>query len=192
MRFVRKFLSQFYLYGLWLIIAALFWSFVFSLVTDTTKFKKVTLFTDVYELSDTALAVRLEEDKPAGLKMVKVHSFEYVMLDTDAILNADLYISPGSKLPDYVGGLVTIDDFASQHPEYEYLYYEGSAYGIKMYDAQSGTGAAGEYIEYYAPGAEREDCWLLFGENSVHLGELSEDSKDDAAITLALVLLQLD
>ena len=115
--------------------------------------------------------------------MVKVHPFSYAMFEESTIRSADLFIVRASKAPGY------IDSFAplTLDGEGESLQMDGRAYGVRIYDAASGYGAAEPYITYLAPGEEPEDFYLFFGVDSLHTGE-----RDEAAILLAKQLLHLD
>ena len=97
MKFLRNIFSQLHTFVLWLLISVLLWAWVFSFLTDTSREKKVMLFAHVGELHDRDLTLRLEAHKPEGIKMIKVHDFEYQMIDTSKTFG-DLYIVPQSEL----------------------------------------------------------------------------------------------
>lgn len=141
---VKNAFSHLYLYVLWGVLSAVIWIFVFGFVTDTSIYKKVTLFVDA-QVEDTALAVELERDMPDGIEMIKVHPFSYAMFDDSNITTADMFIIPESE----------IDVYASAFADIE---------GIKVWDAKSHTGAAAQFIDY-----PDEDCWLFFNIDGVHL-----------------------
>ena len=163
MRFLKNVFSQLHTFVLWLLMSALFWGWIFTMVTDTTPDKKLTVYCQVPALEDTALAVKLEEEKPEGLRMVKVHSFSYVMFNTDDFYQADIFILPASEIETYA----------------ELLGPVGERRGVKVYDAETGAGIALEYIRY-----PEEDCYLFLGTGSAHL----EDGK---ALAMAETLLAL-
>lgn len=162
MRVIKNIFSQLHSFVLWFLASALFWMWIFNFVTDVSVEKKVTVYCDVPEIRDTALAVTLEEEMPQGLKMIKVHAFSYVMFNMDAIGYGDIYIVPESKIEEYADFFAPEDD------------------GIIVYDASSGTGIAQEYITY-----GDEDYYLFLGAGSAHI----EDGK---ALEVAQHLLTLD
>ncbi len=153
MRFLKNVFSQLHSFVLWALLSAIFVGWIFTFVTDTSPEKKVEIYCYVPELRDTDLAVELERDMPEGLRMIRVHTFTYVMMNVDLVENGDIYILPESVIG-----------------EYEELLADRDA-GIKVYDAAAGKGAASQYIGY-----EEEDYYLFIGANSPHL----EDGKAQA------------
>ena len=164
MKIVKRILSQLHSFVLWLLISALFWSWIFTFVTDTSPDRKVTVYCKVPEVQEVNLAAALEERMPDGLKMIKAHSFDYVMFGTDAFYQGDVFIVPASEIEYYAEMLVPM---------------EGEQ-GVKVYDAAAGIGAATAYIRYGT-----EDYYLFLGAGSVHL----EDGK---ALAVAQALLSLE
>ena len=190
MKVLKNILSQFHVYVLWLLLSTVFWGWIFtSFVTDTAPGKKITIYVDAPEVADTALDIALEEHLPQGIRMVRVHPFSYAVFDTDALLNADIFIVPASRAAEYT------DSFAPLRGpilEAEAARWErdGAVYGLRVFDAQAGAGAAGEFITYAAPGQEGEDYYLFFGSRSLHTASLS-GSGDDAAIEISRFFLSL-
>lgn len=164
MRVLKNIFSQLHTFVLWLLASAIFWGWIFTFVTDTVPAKKVTVYCRVPAVQDTALAAALEQDMPEGLRMVKVHTFDYVMLDTASFDMGDIFIVPASEDPGFVQDLIPL---------------EGDG-GTKVYDAGTGEGAAMEYIQYGG-----EDYYLYLGSGSVHLD-------DGAARAVARALLALE
>ena len=163
MRILKNILSQLHSFILWLLMSALVWGYVFTFVTDTSADKKVTVYCKVPEVQDTALAAALEKQMPEGLRMIKVHSFDYVMFDVESFYQGDIFILPASDIEEYAGILAPV----------------GGDQGIKVYDSASGEGAATAYIRY-----ADEDYYLFLGADSVH-------SDDGRALEVALTLLGL-
>ena len=163
MKILKNIVSQFHTFLLWLVVSFMFWSWVFTMVTDTSPDKKVTVYCHVPGIQDTALAVALEERMPAGLKMIKVHSFDYVMFDEESINRGDVFIIPASEIELFAGSLVPV----------------GEEQGVRVYEASTGAGVAMEYIQY-----ADEDFYLFLGAGSVHL----EDGK---ALEVATRLLAM-
>ena len=152
MKLLKNIVSRFHIFLLWLLASVMFWSWIFTMVTDTSPDKKVTVYCHVPAVQDTALAVALEEHIPAGLKMIKVHSFDYVMFDEESIGKGDVFIIPASEIELFAGDLAPV----------------GEERGVKVYEASTGIGIAMDYIQY-----ADEDFYLFLGAGSAHL----EDGK---------------
>lgn len=163
MRFLKNVFSQLHSFVLWLLASCLFWGWIFTMVTDVPPAEKVTVYCDVPEIQDTAMAVALEEDMPEGLRMIKVHAFSYVMFDMETIDRGDIFILPASGIETYSGDLLPID----------------GEDGAQVYDPETGQGAALAYIQY-----ADEDYYLFLGAGSVHL-------EDGLALEVAHRLLNL-
>lgn len=163
MRILRNILSQLHSFVLWLLASVMFWGWIFTLVTDTVPEKKVTVYCHVPAVEDTVLAAELEKSMPEGLRMIQVHTFDYVMLDTASFDRGDIFIVPASEDPEFVKDLVPL---------------EGGE-GTKVYDAAAGEGAATAYIQY-----EDEDYYMYLGAGSAHLD-------DGAALAVAREILAM-
>ena len=164
MRTLKKILSQLHTFVLWALVSAMFWSWIFTFVTDTSPERKITVYCKVPELRDTDLAVALEASMPEGLRMIKVHSFDYVMFGVDAFYQGDLFVVPAADMETYAELLAAV---------------EGNE-GVKAYDAATGTGIATAYIRY-----TDEDYYLFLGAGSAHL----EDGK---ALAVARSLMAME
>ena len=183
MRILKNVFSQLHRWVLWAVLSAVFWAWIFTLVTDAAPARKVTLYAHVDRCEDKALAVRLEESRPQGIKLVKVHPFSYVMFSRTDLEQADLYILPASEAEAMLEAFAPLDEEDWDYGGRELYRSEGRIYGVKVYDAASGTGAAAQYLGY-TPG---EDYYLFFNAASPHLG-----SGDGAALRIAEALLRLD
>lgn len=164
MRIVRNIFSQLHTFVLWLLVSAIFWGWIFTLVTNTVPEKKVTVYCHVPSVKDTSLAVALEENMPDGLRMIRVHSFDYVMFDNEAINKGDIFIIPASEIEAFTEDLAPVD----------------GEWGVKVYDAETGSGILSEYICY-----SNEDFYLFLGAGSVHLD-------DGKALAVAKDMLAMD
>ena len=162
MRVLKNIFSQLHTFVLWLLASALFWGWIFTFVTDTVPAKKVTVYCRVPAVEDTALAAALEQDMPEGLRMVQVHTFDYVMFGTDAFQRGDIFIVPASEDTEFVKDLLPVDGER-----------------VKAYDAATGQGIATDYIQY-----GDEDYYIYLGSGSVHLD-------DGAALAVARELLAM-
>ncbi len=161
---IKKIFSQLHTFVLWALVSALFWSWIFTFVTDTSPDKKVTVYCLTPEIQDTQMAAALEETMPEGLRMIQVHSFDYVMFGVDAFYQGDIFILPASEIENYQELLLPPED----------------GQNVRIYDAAGGTGAAQTYIAY-----ADEDYYLFLGTGSEHL----EDGK---ALAVARAILNLD
>ena len=159
-RFLRNVLSQLHSFAAWAIVAAIFTGWIFTNVTDTKAAKKVEIFVNAYEMENMELRLELEENLPEGIRMIKVHRFTEALFGDRTFLNADIYIVRASDVEELR------DAFSGE--------------GIKVYDAETGRGAADGYISYWVPGAESEDYYLFYGINSLHTGK-----QDTAAFYVA-------
>ncbi len=163
MKFIKNVFSQLHTFLLWALVSFLVWSWIFTFVNDAPAAQKVTVYCNVPAIEDTALAVKLEEHLPEGLKMIQVRSFDYVMFDTGTIDEGDIFILPQSAIEDYDG---QFDPIAGQE-------------GTLIYDPETGQGAAKSYIIY-----GDEPYYLFLGTGSVHL-------EDGLAQQIAQLLLTL-
>ncbi len=159
-RFLRNVFSQLHSFAAWAIVAAIFTGWIFTNVTDTKAANKVEIFINAYETENMELRLELEENLPEGIRMIKVHRFTEALFGDRTFLNADIYIVRASDVEELR------DAFSGE--------------GIKVYDAETGRGAADGYISYWVPGAESEDYYLFYGINSLHTGK-----QDTAAFYVA-------
>ncbi|MBR1757785.1 MAG: hypothetical protein IJ744_03545 [Lachnospiraceae bacterium] len=179
---IRRFFSQIYLYLLWLIVAVMFWGWIFSLKTDTSAEKKVMVFADVDAMDEVGLSAKLEEEMPEGIRMVQAHPFSYVIFNENLLVNADVFIVPENEIEEL------LDTFAPMEREEGETYYEvdGVAYGKKIYDAATKEGPAKTFITYTTDKDDSQDYYLFYGIYSLHTGSL-----DEAAYEIANHLLCL-
>ena len=159
-RFLRNVLSQLHSFAAWAIVATIFTGWIFTNVTDTKAANKVEIFINAYETENMELRLELEENLPEGIRMIKVHKFTEALFGDRTFLNADIYIVRASDVEELR------DAFSGE--------------GIKVYDAETGRGAADGFISYWVPGAESEDYYLFYGINSLHTGK-----QDTAAFYVA-------
>ena len=66
----------------------------------------------------------------------------------------------------------------------------GVPYGICVFDAAAGRGAAAEFITYTSPEEPAEDYYLFFGVNGIHAAALT-GTGDDAALEVCRTLLAM-
>lgn len=193
MRVIKKILANLHRYVLWLLISVLLWSWIFTFLNDTTMKRKVMLFVNAPSVDDAALEHTLSEDLPEGIKMVKVHSFEYAAFLADEADNADMYILSASDLANNLDRLQAVpgDAFGADRAAF---IKDGKVFGICVYDRESGSGAAKSFITYADESGESlypdENYYLCFNKKSMHIGDWN-DGKDSAAVSVAEKLLTL-
>ncbi len=100
-RFLKQAASQLHVYVFWAVISVIFWAWIFTMVNDAPREKKLTLFAYA-PVEEHALDLELEKEMPDGIRMIRAHSFDYAVFGTDELLNADLYLVPASAASEYV------------------------------------------------------------------------------------------
>lgn len=183
---IKKVLSNFHRYLLWLLICVMVWAWIFTMMTDTSRAKKVTVLISSPAVSEYALSEKLEETKPEGIKLIKARPMSYEAIRTGSSSEADIFIVPESELIEHIEELSEITCFDG----FDSFVSDGKIYGVLAFDPETGIGAASGFITYAVPGAEAERYYICFNKDSMHIGDLN-DSKDDAAIKVALDILAL-
>ena len=182
MRVLRNIWSQLHRFVLWALLSTVFWAWIFTLVTDTVPAKKVTLYLQLEQCRDQELSLKLEESRPEGIRMVKVHPFSYAAFGNRDLLEADLYLVREADAEEMLQSFAPLDGEDWDPGDRELYCRDGVCYGVKVYDAASGTGAAQTYLDYEPEG----DYYLFFNADSLHLG-----AGDSAALRVAEALLKL-
>lgn len=187
---------------LWGMLSVFLWGWIFTFLTDTQPENKLTLFIDAAVTDGTGLAVQLEETLlDDTISMVKVHPFTYAMLDSEPLRQSDVYIVRASHVEEYRDWFALLPEgltagaapaSARQQPASDtvLLLLDGAPYGIRVYDAATGTGIGQNFINYHDPALPDEDYYLMLGKASLHL-TANEGGLDDRAILLAEALLSL-
>lgn len=182
MQFLKNIWSQLHRFVLWALLSTVFWAWIFTLVTDTVPEKKVTVYVLTEKCRSTELALQLEETKPEGIRMIKVHPFSYAAFGNAELLGADLYIVDEKDAEEMLPSFASLNGENWNPGNREELRRDGTLYGVKVYDGATGAGAAADFIGY-EPG---QDYYLFFNADSLHLG-----SGDGAALRVAEALLKL-
>ncbi len=173
---------------LWLMLSIFLWGFVFNLITDAPPAEKITLCVDAETPGATQLAVILEKKLDGKVRMAKVRPFDYAMFDSGTLTGADLFIVPASHAETYQEWFSSLpEEFWDQDLSLE---IGGVAYGIRAYNAAADAGIAKDCIQYVSSDAEREDFYLLFGKESVHLPG-NDKAVDGTAVDAAHILFDL-
>lgn len=167
MKTLKNIFSNLHQYVFWALLSVILWGWIFSNIDDTIPAKKVSLFIDA-ACSDRSLSVELEKELPEGMKMIRARPLSYVMFDSDALELADLYIFRESDLEKYQKGLLSFTPPEDVDAK-TYVSEDGLVYGLRVYDAATGQGAAKEFIQYVQPGETAEDYYICIGAKTKHL-----------------------
>ena len=168
-------LRQLHMYVFWGILACMLVMFLFNLVTDTTKEKKVTVFIDSDPVNETALESYLNEGLPEGIKMTKVHSFSYNAFGMNTVGADDIYIVQEADIDRFIDGFAPLYEFWPKRSVDVIWDKEGTAYGLKINDPDGSLTGMDPSGSYY----------IFFGKDCVHPGT------DGAAAKIAERLLEL-
>ena len=169
-----------------LLVSAVFWSWIFTLLTDTGRENKIVIYADMKDFRWKDLAVTLEEKVPETIRFVQVHPFTYAMMNSSDLEQADLYIMTAAQAEEFSRFTAPLPTDLPE--ELASLPRDESLGGLLLFDAEAGSGAAVDYLNYaYLPG---ENWYLFFGANSLHL-PAEENKEDAAAMITACVLLSL-
>lgn len=178
---------------LWGMLSVFLWGWIFTFLTDTQPENKLTLFIDAAVTDGTGLAVQLEETLlDDTISMVKVYPFTYAMLDSEPLRQSDAYLVRASHVEEYREWFApwSVGFSAKDGSDDALLLLDGAPYGIRVYDAATGTGIAQAFIDYHDPALPDEDYYLMLGKASLHL-TANEGGLDDRAILLAEAILAL-
>ena len=184
MNVLKNILTHWYKYVLWALMSLIVWAWIFGLLTDVPPENRLLLCVDLPELRDKALSETLSENRPEDIKLVEVHAFDYYMFGAEELCGADLYIVGENEAEEYIDSFLPLDETGFPADGRTVWRHNGAPYGIRIYDAASGEGAAASYLGYPAGGAPAQDYYLFFGSQSAH----REDGK---ALRLAEALLAL-
>lgn len=179
MRIFKRILSNIHRYVVCALLSVVFWAWIFSVVTDTVPLKKVTVLIDTPAVDELALAKKLKEDLPEGLRTVKVYPLSYMDFSFGMSDEGDIYILPESSMEKSVELLCPLEGG-------EGYVYDGRVYGLLIHEAGAENGGASAYITF----GNDENYYLCFTKSSLHLGELN-GSKDGTALEIAEKILAL-
>ena len=181
MQVLKNIWSQLHRFVFWALLSTIFWAWIFTLITDTVPEKKVTLYVQTEDCRSVDLTLKLEEEKPEGIRMIKVHPFSYAVFGDRELLEADLYAIGEADAAEMLPSFAPLDGETLDTGGRELYIRDGVAYGVKL----SGPGEPGAAASYmgYEPG---KSYYLFFNAESPHLG-----SGDGAALRVAEALLKL-
>lgn len=173
---------------MWAVLSVLFWGWIFTFLTDAPPQEKLSVFVDAPLKDATGLALLLEEQLPAPIRMVQVRPFTFAMMSDADIAGADLYIVTAAAAQDYAGWFSPLPREAAEGRTV--LELGGVPMGVKIFDGASASGAAARYIDYLPQSVPAQDYYLFFGAASLHVPE-HEGALDAFALTAADILLSL-
>ncbi len=190
MRILKNIFSQLHRFILWALILSLLWCWIYTIVDNAPREKKVVFYTDAYALEPRALSLRLEdENMPEGIKMIQATSYDNDLFGGAMV--GDFYILRESNLRAALADTperLTSIELPSGMEGYE---QDGKIWGIRIFDAETQQGAAERYIQYTPyPEPEPECYYLCFDASSPHLAALPA-ALDNAAWEVAMTLLSI-
>ncbi|MBO2517509.1 MAG: hypothetical protein CW338_09625 [Clostridiales bacterium] len=173
-----------------IILSAVLWGWIFTLITDTAADRKITLYTTASIADQTALSVQLEDwaraDGTENIRMAQAREFTYFMFGGDALAAGDLFIIRESELDDYIGWFVSLPAEFRDLPGATYIDNgHGTPVGIRLRTPDDENGAL-KHLSL-ADG----DWYLFFGKESLHL-EGNRDAVDNCAADTARHLLNME
>ena len=197
--FINHLRKRWFLYVVWLVVAIFVCGWAFTLITRPKANEKTVIFIACYGGNMDGLKNELNGNRPQNIKQVEVyyHSPDALYFNTMynfyGIEQGDILILPKSKIYD-------VDCVALYQPldlslvqkhfgQVETYDFEGSTYGIKIFDGLTLSGGSDGYVDY-CNGTEAENFYLFFNKNSLHTGEFS-DSSSQSAVELAKLLMTL-
>ena len=167
-------------YLLWLLVSVIGWSWIFSLISEPPPDRRLLLCVDATAMEDRALSLALEQERPEGIRAIKVHPFSYYLFGEQELQQADLYIVGEQRAAQLWENFLPLSQTGFSAAGQELWRFEGEAYGLRVYDAASGEGVLTDYINFDGG----EDWYLFFGAQSPHID-------DGAAAGLAERLLAM-
>lgn len=113
----------------WLCASLILWGFVFSIITDTTPDKKLTVAVGAQVTDAKGLALALEKRLPEGIKMAKVYPFNYAVMSSNSVESADIIILPEGAREAFEA-FITGEGISCNNALTHYINYipEGEAY----------------------------------------------------------------
>ena len=188
---LKRIWAQLHRFVFWALILSLIWAWIYTLVGDTTRDKKVLLCLETPGLDRRALSIRLEDAclPMEGIKMIQARGFSYELFGSE--VNGDLYLMRESTLKatlEETPDKLTAIELPEGMRGYE---WKGGVYGLLAFDPETQKGPAMEQIRYTPFNKpEPEAFWLCFDAKSQHLGFLPS-ALDNAAWETAMALLAM-
>ncbi len=166
LRVLSNILHQTHMYAICIIVLSLIISFIFNALTDAAPEKKIEIYIDAPKIDEAQLEYELDKELPEGIKLVKVHPFDYDMFGSHQEGRADIYVLKASDIEEYLEGFAPLEEvtgfsrlelFATDFtPVFD---VDGVPYGYRV--------PAGFSDEAAVSGT---DYVLCFGKNGLHQG----------------------
>lgn len=198
---VKKIGKDIWAYIIFIIAVTFVWNMVFDSLTGIKSEEKVSVFigsqSSGFEKTDTLN----DESRPEYLKIVEVNAYSVEDYMFSTILNVsgyekgDILILPESLARDEVCTkyFAEISEaYQAQFNNLGFCHVEDKVYGIKIHDKENHESLI-DGIDY-GEGEKEENYYLFFNKKSLHLSDLSDESKKsemDGAIIVARRLLSL-
>lgn len=153
----------------------------------TYDFDVKTFVSESLELTDGIRQITVKHSNPNTDETIRTFGSYYSI--------CDFYIMPSSWI-ERISPIAleftseAIHTLIPNSNGYEFYQENGVNLGIKVFDKNTNTGAATDIITYTFELEEKEDYYLLFREDSIHLGGLN-DSKSDNVLRVVNNLLKL-
>ena len=183
MTMIKSVFRNWHRYVLWAVISFMFWAWIVSRITNAFPRNKVTVYAETGAIDGEALTERFDGMLPDGIRLVEFNRFDAMIFQPTAVLSGDLYLIPESKADEYLASFLPIDTDA--FPGGTFFMRDGKAYGVCVYDPETGTGAWDRYIAY----PEDKRCYLFFSRDSRHIGT-NKKAFDDAANAVATLFIK--
>ena len=190
-KFLIDFKAKWFLYLSVAILIVTLQCFALDAATGPTDEESVSMFLSCYSV-DEKLSTYINDDLPEGIRSFNLGSFDpenafyptyFSTFGRDAdLVTLTLKFSDMCDCDRYFAQLDE-EEIRARFENAEFYYHDGKPYGIKVYDGETKSGIATDYIEYCKSGQE-EDVFLFFGLNSMHIGNLSDNSIDDSALSV--------
>ena len=190
-KFLLDFKRKWVIYLFIAILLIIFACFALDIVARVEPEDKVMIFMTC-EGHDERIVDILNEDTPENIKKVEIGFFSpnetfYAPYFSTFGKDAEIVTltQKFSDMCDCKSYFAPLDEemMLARYGEVEFYRQDGVAYGIKIYDADSKGGMADKYIDYYGRG-EEENAYLFFGKDSLHIGDLYENSTDEGALVI--------
>lgn len=190
-KFLLDFKAKWFLYLSLAILIVMLQCFALDTATRPSNEERVSMFLSCYSVDDM-LSASINDNLPDGIRSFDVGSFDpenafYPTYFNTFGKDADLVTLTQrfSDMCDCDAYFAPIDEeeMRERFENAEFYYHDGRAYGIKIFDGKTKSGIATNYINYCRDDKE-EDVYLFFGLNSLHIGNLSDNSIDDSALVV--------
>lgn len=196
---VQKIRKDIWAYIICILAVACIWSLVFDSLTSIKTKEKVSVFIGSYSAGFDEVDKLNDGNRPEYLKIVKVNAYQVGSYMFPTFLNilgyetGDILILPESLVVEErcAGSFAEISEvYQAQFENLGFYQLQNKVYGIKIHDKENHESLI-DGIDY-GEGEKEEDFYMFFNKKSMHLSDLSDESKEsemDGAIQVAWRLL---